>query len=156
MESFLELAQELVRDYGYLGIFLVAFTESIIQPVPPDPFIAGATAFGMDPLAGALVATAGSLSGGLVAYLLGQKLGEPAVKKLFGEEKYKKAEAYFKKWGFWGVVLAGFTPIPYKLFCWLSGIFELGVGRFLLASLLGRFPRFLAVAFFGDAMGALL
>jgi len=155
MEKFLEVAQELVRDYGYLGIFLIAFTESIIQPVPPDPFIAGSTAFGMNPLLGALVATAGSVLGGVTAYLLGQKLGEPIVKRLFGEEKYRKAEEYYRKWGFWGVVLAGFTPIPYKLFCWLSGIFELGLGRFILASLIGRFPRFLAVAYFGDALGKL-
>jgi len=156
MESLVELLRGLVESYGYAGIFIVAFTESIIQPVPPDPFIAGATALGLDPLLSALVATAGSVSGGLVAYGLGRLVGETFVRKLVGEERYERAERLYDRWGFFAVLVAGLTPIPYKVFAWLSGILELGVFKFLVASVLGRFPRFLGVALLGDAMGGLL
>ncbi|HIQ48542.1 MAG TPA: DedA family protein, partial [Aquifex aeolicus] len=54
MESLKEILEKFVQDYGYIGIFLIAFSESIVQPIPPDPFIAGATAFGLNPLISAL------------------------------------------------------------------------------------------------------
>jgi len=152
MESIKESLEAFVKGYGYIGIFLIAFTESIIQPVPPDPFIAGATAFGLNPLISALVATFGSVLGGLVAYFLGKVLGEPAAKKLLGEERFLKAEAFYHRYGVWAVIIAGLTPIPFKVFCWLSGILELEVGRFTLASFIGRFPRFLIFALFGQSI----
>jgi len=155
MESLKDFFEELVKEYGYFAIFLISFTESIIQPVPPDPFIAGATAFGMNPLTASIIATAGSVSGGVIAYLLGKYLGEPVAVRLLGKDRYIKAEAVYGRYGVWAVIVAAITPIPYKVFCWLSGILELGLLRFTLASLIGRFPRFLAVALLGDFTGGL-
>ena len=156
MEGLKEGLEIFVQNYGYLAIFLIAFTESILQPFPPDPFIMGATAFGLNPLASALVSTAGSVSGGVVAYFLGKFFGEPLAKKLLGEEKFIKAEAFYHRWGVYAVIIAGITPVPYKVFCWLSGILELELLRFVIASIIGRFPRFLAVALFGDIIGSAL
>lgn len=156
MEGLKESLEILVQNYGYIAIFLIAFTESIFQPFPPDPFIMGATAFGLNPLASAIVSTIGSVSGGTVAYLLGRFLGEPIAKKFLGEEKFLKAEAFYNRWGVYAVIIAGLTPIPYKVFCWLSGILEFELPRFILASVIGRFPRFLAVALFGNAIGSIL
>jgi membrane protein YqaA with SNARE-associated domain len=153
LESLTEFARELVHDYGYVGIFLISYTESIIQPVPPDPFIAGSTALGLDPLLSAIVSTLASVLGGLTAHLLGRTFGEPLAKKILGEKTYGKGEELFNRYGFWAVLVAGFTPIPYKVVCWIAGIFEMGRVPFLAASLLGRFPRFLAVAFLGEAVG---
>ena len=156
MEEFRVLVEEFIENYGYLAIFIVSFTESIIQPVPPDPFIIGATAFGLNPLVSAIVSTFGSVLGGIVAYFLGKIFGEPLAKKLLGEERFVKAEAFYNRWGVYAVILAGLTPIPFKVFCWLSGILELELSRFIIASVLGRFPRFLLVALFGDAISFLL
>lgn len=153
MESLKEILEEFVQDYGYIGIFLIAFSESIVQPIPPDPFIAGATAFGLNPLISALVATLGSVAGGVVAYFLGKVLGEPVAKKLLGEEKFLKAEAFYHRYGTLAIIIAGLTPIPFKVFCWLSGILEFELSRFILASFIGRFPRFLLFALFGEAIG---
>ncbi len=156
MEGLKNSLELFVQNYGYFALFLIAFTESIIQPFPPDPFIIGATTFGLDPLISALVSTLGSVSGGVVAYFLGKYFGEPVAKKLLGEEKFTKAEAFYHKWGVYAVIIAGITPIPYKVFCWLSGILELELSRFVIASVIGRFPRFLAVALFGDVIGSIL
>ncbi|NPB08433.1 MAG: DedA family protein [Aquificae bacterium] len=155
MESVREFLEEFVREYGYFAIFLISFTESIAQPVPPDPFIAGATAFGMNPLAASITATLGSVLGGVVAYLLGKYLGEPVAVRLLGRDRFLRAEALYGRYGVWAVIIAAVTPVPYKVFCWLSGILELGLFRFVLASLIGRFPRFLAVAVLGDLSGGL-
>ncbi|NPA40739.1 MAG: DedA family protein [Aquificae bacterium] len=148
-------ARGLVEDYGYVGIFILSFTESIIQPVPPDPFIAGGTALGLLPLTSALVATVASVLGGLTAHTLGTLLGERFVKKLIGERNFLRGEALFSRYGVWAVLVAAITPIPFKAVCWLAGIFEMPRLPFLIASFIGRLPRFLLVAYAGDFLGKL-
>ncbi|WP_457600433.1 YqaA family protein [Hydrogenivirga sp.] len=156
LESLELWARGLVENYGYVGIFLISFSESIVQPIPPDPFIAGGTALGLNPLIASLVAAVASVLGGLTAHTLGKALGEPVARKLLGERNYVKGEALFNRFGVWAVLLAALTPIPFKVVCWLAGIFEMPRIPFLLASFVGRFPRFVAVALLGDYIGGLL
>ena len=146
------IAQNLINDYGNWGIFLIAFTESFIQPVPPDIFIMGAPAFGLDPLTCAIISTIGSMFGGLTGHFLGYRLGTPAFIKLFGEKYLINGEEFFDKYGIWGVLIAGFSPLPYKVVAWLAGIFEMKILHFSIGTLIGRFPRFLLVAYFGHSV----
>jgi len=155
-ESLKIWAVQTVESYGYAGIFLISYTESIAQPVPPDPFIAGGTALGLDPLIAALIATVASVLGGLTAHTLGMKLGEPAVRRIVGEKHFVKGEALFNRFGAVAVFAAAVTPIPFKVVCWLAGIFEMRRTPFLIAAFAGRFPRFMMVAFMGDLFGDLL
>ncbi len=156
MESLQLFAKELVQNYGYLGIFLISYTESVVQPIPPDPFIAGGAVLGLSPFISALVAAVASVLGGLTAHLLGITFGEPLTKRLIGEKNFRKGEELMNRFGFWAVVIGGLTPAPYKVTCWLAGIFEMRRDLFIVASLVGRFPRFLAVAYFGDLLGNML
>jgi len=149
-ESLELFAKNLVDSYGYLGIFLISYTESIVQPVPPDPFIAGGTALGLSPLLSALIATLGSVLGGLTAHTLGLMFGEPLAKKLLGERNFLKGEAFMNRYGVFAVLLGALTPIPFKVICWLAGIFEMPRVPFLIAAFIGRLPRFLIFAFAGD------
>jgi membrane protein YqaA with SNARE-associated domain/membrane-associated phospholipid phosphatase len=147
------IAENLVMNYGYLGIFIISFTEAFIQPIPPDVFIIGASLFGLNPIVSAVVATIGSTLGGLFGYFLGDRLGHPIFTKLFGEKYLHKGEMFFNKYGVYGIVIAGFSPIPYKVIAWLSGIFEMHRLLFTVGTVIGRLPRFLAVAYFGDVLG---
>ncbi|MBA2861927.1 YqaA family protein [Methanococcus maripaludis] len=150
-----QFAEYIVLNYGYFGIFLIAFTEAVIQPVIPDIFIIGAAAFGLDSVTCAFVASFGSLTGGYTGYFLGKKLGTNAFLKIFKEKNFIKGKAFFEKFGVWGVAIAGFTPIPYKVFAWLAGIFKMNLLSFGAGTLLGRIPRFLLVAYFGYSLGML-
>jgi membrane protein YqaA with SNARE-associated domain len=156
MESLESLARDLVRDYGYLGIFLISFTESVFQPIPPDPFIAGGSAFGLNPILSALVATVASVLGGLTAHTLGTFMGERVVRRVVGERYFLKGEGLFSRYGVWAVVVAAVTPIPFKAVCWTAGVFEMPRLRFTVAAFAGRLPRFLAVALAGDVLGRVL
>jgi membrane protein YqaA with SNARE-associated domain/acid phosphatase family membrane protein YuiD len=147
------IAENLVMSYGYIGIFIISFTEAFIQPIPPDVFIIGASFFGLNPIISAVIATIGSTFGGLFGYLLGDKLGHPVFVKLFGEEYLHKGEGFFNKYGIYGVIIAGISPLPYKVIAWLSGIFEMHKLLFTIGTFVGRLPRFLAVAYFGDILG---
>ncbi|WP_369750789.1 phosphatase PAP2 family protein [Methanocaldococcus sp. FS406-22] len=84
---------------------------------------------------------------------MGDKLGHPIFVKIFGEKYLHKGEGFFNKYGIYGVVIAGFTPLPYKVIAWLSGIFEMHKLLFTIGTIIGRFPRFLAVAYFGNILG---
>ncbi len=156
LESLEIWARGVVESYGYLGIFLISFSESVIQPVPPDPFIAGGSALGLNPLLSAIVATIGSVLGGLTAHTLGLIFGEPVAKKLLGEKNYLKGEVFMNRYGALAVLLGALTPVPYKVICWLAGIFEMPRTTFLIASFVGRLPRFLLFAFLGDSFSKLL
>ncbi|XRO75232.1 phosphatase PAP2 family protein [Methanocaldococcus sp. 28A] len=147
------IVEQIVMNYGYLGIFIVSFTEAFIQPIPPDVFIIGASYFGLNPIISAIVATIGSTLGGLFGYFLGDRLGHPIFIKLFGEKYLYKGEKFFNKYGVFGVIIAGISPLPYKVIAWLSGIFEMHRLLFTIGTIIGRLPRFLAVAYFGDILG---
>ncbi|AXI25027.1 hypothetical protein CFE53_02190 [Methanofervidicoccus sp. A16] len=150
------IMENLIRNHGYTGLLIVAFTESIIQPVPPDIFIMGASIFGLDPLICAVVSTVGSILGGVTSYILGHNLGTPVFIRLFGERYFRMGEEFFEKYGIWGVIIAGFSPLPYKVVAWLSGVFDMNVLKFTVGTLIGRFPRFLLIAYFGHGVSIYL
>jgi membrane protein YqaA with SNARE-associated domain len=154
-DSLKEWATDFVQEYGYLGIFFISFTESIIQPIPPDPFITGGTIFGLNVLKAAVVAATGSVLGAVVGYFLGKFLGEPVAKKLLSEKYYEKGEILFRKYGILAVIIAAITPIPFKVISWLAGIFEMPLLGFIIAAAIGRFPRFLIMALAGHYLGLL-
>jgi len=68
------------------------------------------------------------------------------ARRLFSEGKVKRVEDYFERYGAWAVLIAAFTPIPYKVFTIASGIVRLDLKRFVLASVIGRGARFFAEA----------
>ncbi|MCX8164379.1 MAG: VTT domain-containing protein [Aquificaceae bacterium] len=145
-------SEGLVQEHGYTALFLLSFTESIIQPVPPYPFIVGAPLFKLSPYMAGLVAFAGNIMGALVSYWLAKFLGEAFVRKIFGERLYLKGEALFNRYGFWAVLIGE----PYKLVCWLAGLFSMPLVIFLVASLIARAIRIGAFVFFGDLLNRLI
>lgn len=145
-------AEDFVHQHGYTALFILSFAESIVQPVPPYPFIASAPLFKLSPYTAGLVAFVGNILGALVAYYLAKLLGESFVKRLFKERLYLKGEALFNRYGFWAVLIGE----PYKLVCWLAGLFHMPLLSFLIASLIARAIRIGLFVLFGDFLGSLL
>jgi membrane protein YqaA with SNARE-associated domain len=151
-EGLILWAQAFVDAYGLGGAFVIAVFESFIFPVPTATFIAPFTALGTDPLAITLVATAGSLAGAVIGYLLGIKLGRPAADRLF-KKHIPRVEEWYDRWGVWAVLIAAFSPIPFKVFTWTSGIFELDFRKFMIAAAIGRIAQFGIAAYVGAYLG---
>ena len=88
--------------------------------------------------------------GGIIGYLLGFWLFEPVVEPLIAQmhwqEKFDIALNWFKDYGGWVVFLAGFSPIPYKVFTIGAGVLQMAFLPFLLASAIGRGARFFLVS----------
>ena len=132
--------------YGLGALFAIAFAESSFFPVPPDVLmIPMALAQTHQALVFAAVALMGSLLGGIFGYFIGNKGGRPILNRFFSEDKIALVQDYYHRYDVWAVGVAGFTPIPYKLFSISAGAFELDFKRFMLASLIGRGGRFFLV-----------
>jgi membrane protein YqaA with SNARE-associated domain len=150
--EFILWVQAFVQAYGLAGAFAIAVLESFIFPVPTATFIAPFTAMGVDPLAIILVATTGSVLGAVIGYVLGIRLGRPVAERLF-RRHIPRVEKWYERWGVWAVFIAAFSPIPFKVFTWTSGIFRLDFRRFLIASVAGRLLQFTIAAYVGYYVG---
>ena len=145
-------------QYGTWGLFLNSFFESFFIVPPPDALlIIMDLALPSKALLYALVGTIASALGGIVGYGLGYFVGRPAFNWFFkifktshadskAQENFEKIEALYNQYGSWAVFFAAFTPIPYKLFTIASGILEMNLWKFFLASIIGRGGRFFLVS----------
>ena len=147
--------------YGTLALFLLAFAESSFFPIPPDVLMISLAL--INPVLSlfyALVTLAGSVLGGMFGYFLGIKGGKPLLERFFKKEKIELVHNYFQKYEAWAIVIAGFTPIPYKVFTIAAGVFYVNFKTFVLASIVGRGGRFflvgLSILFFGEEIKVFL
>ena len=142
--------------YGGVALFVLAFAESSFFPVPPDVLlIALCMGAPRQWWRFALICSAGSVIGGMFGYFIGYKLydvvGEVIlnfVGKLSGQDPIflrDTAQHYFDTYGAWAVGIAGFTPVPYKVFTITAGFFRMSFIPFVIASALSRSARFFIV-----------
>ncbi|MEL7310626.1 MAG: YqaA family protein [Pseudomonadota bacterium] len=128
----------------------LSFAESSFFPIPPDVMLAPmALAKRQRAFFYAAVTTIASVIGGLFGYLIGAwMLGsiEPWLLESGYAEGYLKAREWFDSYGIWVVFLAGFSPIPYKVFTIGAGAAAMNLPGFLLASIVGRGARFFLVS----------
>lgn len=131
----------------YLGG--LSFAESSFFPIPPDVMLAPmclatpARAWWF-----ALLTTATSVAGGVFGYLIGHfayELVQPFVEGRYAAA-YQQSVNWFNAWGFWAILVAGFSPIPYKVFTIAAGVLYMPLLPFILASTIGRGARFFLVA----------
>ncbi len=97
----------------------------------------------------AALTTVASVIGGLLGYLIGVyafEVIEPWLQRLGYFPKYLQAKNWFDAWGFWAIFLAGFSPIPYKVFTITAGAISMALAPFIVASIIGRGARFFLVA----------
>ncbi len=128
----------------------LSFAESSFFPIPPDVMLAPmALAKPSKAWRLAALTTVASVVGGVFGYLIGMfafDMVEPLLHNAGYYEKYLQAKAWFDDWGFWAIFLAGFSPIPYKVFTVTAGVITMAILPFILASFFGRGARFFLVA----------
>jgi membrane protein YqaA with SNARE-associated domain len=128
----------------------VSFAESSFFPIPPDVMLAPMTL--AQPQRWwqlALLTTVTSVLGGLLGYAIGLGMMEaarPWLETAGYMHGFEQATAWFSEWGFWAMFLAGFTPIPFKVFTIAAGSVSMALPVFVLGALVGRGLRFGLVA----------
>jgi len=156
--SWKETILEAFEVFGPASLFLLSFTEAIIQLIPPDllyiPMLVNA--MGDTPLVVWLwlVVTVASVLGSLVGYFIGQRWGTSLLIR-FGQEKHlAKLEMLTERYGTMGIFIAAFSPIPYKVLGWVAGMGHMAKKPFLIAGFVGRSLRFgleaVLIGLYGD------
>ena len=137
----------------------LSFAESSFFPIPPDPLlIAMVTARPNRWVRLALITTVASVVGGIVGYFIGMFLQDTVgvwiIETYHLQSEFATLGGIYATYTVLAVVVAGFTPIPYKLFSIAAGVFAVNLPLFILASFIGRGGRFFLVAalmfFFGS------
>ncbi len=166
---FKELYNKTIKLAGHksskLILGIISFIESFIFPIPPDVLIIPMTiAKKNDWIKIAFVATAGSVLGALLGYLIGFVFfNEIGIKifELYGVDNTSFLKEKFSSEG--GVIawmtllaIAGFTPVPFKLLTITSGFVGFNIFYFLIVSAITRGTRFFLISFligkFGSTM----
>jgi len=136
--------------YGTPALFALAFAESSFFPVPPDVLlIALALSIPQKSLRYALVCTVGSVLGGMLGFYIGHAfwgIGQGILFRYVNPEGFETVREYFMNYEAWAIAIAGFTPIPYKVFTISAGFFRVDFPVFVVASVLSRGARFFLVA----------
>lgn len=139
----------------YLGA--LSFAESSFFPIPPDVMLVPmAIAKREKAWQFALLTTIASVIGGIVGYFIGALffyLIQPWIQHLGYMPTYQLAESWFQQYGIWIILVAGFSPIPYKLFTIAAGALHMALLPFILMSCIARAARFFLVAGLAYAFG---
>lgn len=132
----------------YLGA--LSFAESSFFPIPPDIMLAPMVlAERRKAWSYALLTTVTSVVGGLAGFAIGAIAIDwvmPLLEKFGYVDAFALAQDWFVRWGFWAILAAGFSPIPYKVFTIAAGAMAMPLLPFSLASIVGRGARFFLVA----------
>lgn len=135
------------HPHAKLALFLIALIESSVFPIPPDILLI-ALALGRPEhsFRFAAVSTAGSTIGAAIGYLIGMALfaaiAIPIINFYGVMEQFELAQGWFETYGVAIILIAGFSPIPFKVFTIAAGAFGLPFLWFMLASLASRGARF--------------
>lgn len=128
----------------------LSFAESSFFPVPPDVMLAPMVLAAPERAwRYALLTTLASVAGGLAGYAIGYfalAAITPWLQELGYWSDYLVARSWFETWGFWAILIAGFSPIPYKLFTIAGGALAMFLPTFVVGSIIGRGGRFFLVA----------
>lgn len=133
------------------GLAVISFIESSVFPIPPDllliPMVLAAREKAW---LIATVCTVSSVLGGVAGYAIGYYLfdaiGLPLLDFYGYADKFAEFQSYYNEFGGWIVAGAGVTPFPYKVITIASGVTQLDMATFIVASLLSRGARFFLVA----------
>jgi membrane protein YqaA with SNARE-associated domain len=146
------------KPYAGIALFIIAFAESSFFPIPPDVLlIAIALLKPRLSFRYALICSIGSVLGGMFGYLIGFQFYELIGKKIIEfyhlQQQYDAVKTMYDKNAFVAIAIAGFTPIPYKVFTIAAGTFQVSFPTLVIASALSRPARFFLVGgliyFFG-------
>jgi membrane protein YqaA with SNARE-associated domain len=131
-------------------LYSLSFAESSFFPIPPDFMLAPMSlAKPQKAFTYAAFTTLSSVMGALLGYLIGyffMHLLSPLIDKLGYTQRFLNAQHYFQRYGFWVMFVAGFGPIPYKIFTITAGAMKIPLLPFIIGSLIGRGGRFFLVA----------
>ncbi len=144
--------------YGGYALASIAFSESVFFPIPPDILLIPlALSKPKRAFTYATITTALSVIGGIAGYIVGlwlmERVGIPLLRFYSAMDEFHTVADYYNRYNAVAVGIAGFTPIPFKVFTIAAGACRINFPTFVLAATVSRGARFFIVStllfFFG-------
>lgn len=142
---------------AWLAFF--CFVEASFFPVPPHPLLGlMCLAEPKKALRFGIIATLASVAGGLLGYLIGAALYDSVGQWLLAAiglaDKFPVAACYLKQYDWEAIIIAGATPVPFKLLTITAGFVGMNLVTFVLASIVGRGMIFFTIGVLFRIFGA--
>lgn len=153
--------------WSYWALFFCALADASFLPMPTSTFFLilimmnGAKSFRY-----IIFGTIGTLAGALAAYSVGHfawlnasgelsGLGHFVMNNIpgFSQNAYDKMHMLYSRWDFWILFLAAFTPIPYGIFAISSGVFDISIVIFIIATVTSQALKFFAMVLITTKIG---
>lgn len=136
--------------YSNVWLSALFFIEAVFF-VPVDPIlILFCVENNKKSLRYAFIATISSVAGGIFGYFIGsfmwQSIGAKLVTWFITPQTFESAVLKYKLYQNWAVLIAGFTPLPYKAITLSAGFCQLPILPFILFSFIARGTRFFLIA----------
>ena len=156
----------IMSEFGYMGImFLIAF-ENIFPPIPSEVILTFGgfmtTSSKLSVIGVITSATAGSVIGAIVLYIIGLQLDVARLEKIVDrwghilrltKNDIYKADAWFDKYGPWTVFFCRFVPLIRSLISIPAGMSNMNIGLFLLFTTLGTLIWNIVLVYLGASVG---
>ena len=140
----------ITRRYGILGFLLSMILQAIIAPIPGEALmVIGGAVFGSLPAI--VIGEVGGCIGALVCFLIARKGGRTLVIKMIGRKGLEFADNWFKRHGFYAVLLARLIPfIPIDAISYGAGLTAMSLKSFFVATAIGMLPRVIFYSYIGE------
>lgn len=140
--------KEVLLPYGVLGLFLLSFFNSSFSVIPTEILLVPLALLRPDDaFLLATVATVASVMGAGFAHYVGAYGGRPMLERFVSSGYVDTVERWLQTHGYLVIGLSGISPLPFKVFCIASSVFEMEVRKTLAVSLLFRGFRFFTGAY---------
>jgi len=138
--------------FAILWLSAISFLESIILPVPLQDLLLASMSLRNRSKAFyfAAICTIASVLGALLGYYIGVQAENhilPILINLDYESKFETAQMYFQTYDIYIILIAGFSPIPYKVFTIAAGMMSMSLLPFVVFSLIARGARYFLISF---------
>lgn len=150
VEELTEFLSAITRRYGILGFLLSMILQAIIAPIPGEALmVIGGAVFGSLPAI--VIGEVGGCIGALVCFLIARKGGRTLVIKMIGRKGLEFADNWFKRHGFYAVLLARLIPfIPIDAISYGAGLTAMNLKGFFAATAIGMLPRVIFYSYMGE------
>lgn len=151
------LLNSVIQAYGSLGLLAVMIIQTIIAPIPSEALLMFAGAIGIKLFDIVIFGGIGMIIGSIIAFYLARIGGKPIINKLIGKKWIGRVDRWVEKRGTKIIFLTRLIPlIPFDLISYMAGITKLKFKNYLIATVLGAFPRTLMLAIMGLWMKEIL
>ena len=162
MEEFVHQLASVNILYVYLAVFAVAYIENIFPPFPSDLIVVFAGSLvvidnGNAPL-GVICATTGSVLGFVTMYAIGKQVGNRVLEKgrfrFISVQLVQKVEDWFRKYGYWIIVLNRFLAGTRAVVSFCAGVSEMKLLPTTILSILSALLWNGLLVYFGVSLGS--